>query len=392
MTDIKSHIQYIYDNAPAIHQIMQSAGVTPADIQTIDDLQKIPVTSKDKLQQMQEENPPFGGFVTVPIKKLQRIYLSPGPIYDPHGYGDDAAQEAAREAFTSAGFTDEDIVLNTFLYHMVPAGLLMDEALSTIGAAVVPTGPGNLEVQIKVILDLKVTAYVGTPSFLEMILAKAEEMGIPRLPLQKAFFSAEPYTPSQRQKFEGTYGMVTSQAYATADLGILAYEIPGKPGLYVPQNVIIQVCSPETGELLEEGQLGEVVVTSLSRTYALIRFGTGDLSILKTVTHEDGVTQKWLQGWMGRSGEAIKVRGMFLHPNALKAAAAAFPAVKQIQAIVGRDGARDTVVLHVISEGNVNTDDLLKAVKDAARLSIDSIEIVESIEGTRLIRDTRTFS
>ncbi len=391
MTDIQTHIQYIYDNAPAIRQIMQSVGVTPADIQTIDDLQKIPVTSKDKLQQMQQENPPFGGFVTVPIKKLQRIYLSPGPIYDPHGYGDAAAQEAAQEAFTSAGFTDEDIVLNTFLYHMVPAGLLMDEALSSIGATVVPTGPGNLEVQIKVILDLKATAYVGTPSFLEMILAKAEEMGIPRLPLQKAFFSAEPYTPSQRQKFEGTYGMVTSQAYATADLGILAYEIPGKAGLYVPQNVIIQVCSPETGELLAEGQLGEVVVTSLSRTYALIRFGTGDLSILKTVTHDNGTTQKWLQGWMGRSGEAIKVRGMFLHPNSLKAAAAAFPAVKQIQAVVGREGARDTVVLHVVAEGDINQDDLLKAVKDAARLSIDSVELVESIEGTRLIRDTRTF-
>lgn len=389
MTSIQSHIQYVYDNAPAIRGIMDEAGVNPADIHTPDDLQKIPVTSKDKLQQMQQENPPFGGFVTVPIKKLRRVYLSPGPIYDPHGYGDSAAQDAAKEAFTKAGFTDDDLVLNTFLYHMVPAGLLMDEALATIGATIIPMGPGNVEVQIKVIMDLQTTAYVGTPSFLEMILAKAEEMGISRLPIKKAFFSAEPYTPSQRQKFEGTYGMVTSQAYATADLGILAYEIPGKPGLYVPQNVIIQVCSPETGELLTEGELGEVVVTSLSHTYPLIRFGTGDLSIMKTVTHEDGTTQKWLQGWMGRSGEAIKVRGMFLHPNALRAASAAFPAIKQIQAVVGRDGARDTVTLHVV--GDVNPDELAKAVKETARLSIDSVKVVESIEGTRLVRDTRTF-
>lgn len=389
MASIQSHIQYVYDNSPAVRRIMDEAGVHPADIHTPDDLQKIPVTSKDKLQQMQQENPPFGGFVTVPIKKLQRIYLSPGPIYDPHGYGDSVAQDAAKEAFTKAGFTDDDLVLNTFLYHMVPAGLLMDEALATIGATVIPMGPGNVEVQIKVIMDLQATAYVGTPSFLEMILAKAEEMGISRLPIKKAFFSAEPYTPSQRQKFEGTYGMVTSQAYATADLGILAYEIPGKPGLYVPQNVMIQVCSPETGELLKEGELGEVVVTSLSHIYPLIRFGTGDLSIMKTVTHEDGTTQKRLQGWMGRSGEAIKVRGMFLHPNALRAAAAAFPAIKQIQAVVGRDGARDTVTLHVV--GNVNPDELAKAVKETARLSVDSVKVVESIEGTRLVRDTRTF-
>lgn len=389
---LNAHIQYVYDNAPAIRQIMDSAGVQPADIQTADDLQKIPVTSKDKLQEMQQANPPFGGFLAIPMKQLQRIYLSPGPIYDPHGVDDEVSMEAAREAFLNSGFTAEDIVLNTFLYHMVPAGLLMDEALIRMGATVVPMGPGNVEVQLKVIFDLQITAYVGTPSFLEMILAKAEEMGLPRLPLKKAFFSAEPYTPSQRQKFEGNYGMVTSQAYATADLGVLGYEIPGKQGLFVPHSIIIQVCNPQTGELLEEGQLGEVVVTHMSRTYPLIRFGTGDLSIMQTVTHEDGTTQKWLQGWMGRSGEAIKVRGMFLHPNSIKFAVAAFPMVKQIQAVVGRDGARDTVVLQIISEDSaLNTDSIAQAVREAARLTVDRVELVEKIEGTRLVRDTRTF-
>lgn len=392
MLDLNAHIQHAYDNAPAVRQIMDSVGVKPAEIQTPEDLQKIPVTSKDRLQQMQQENPPFGGFLAVPIKKLQRIYISPGPLYDPHGYGDEASQDAAKEAFERSGFTADDVVLNTFLYHMVPAGLLMDEAIATLGATIVPTGPGNIDIQLKVILDLNITAYVGTPSFLEMILAKAEEMGIKRLPLKKAFFSAEPYMPSQRQKFEGAYGLVTSQAYATADLGILAYEIPGKQGLYVPRSIIIQVCSPETGDLLEEGQLGEVVVTHMSRTYPMIRFGTGDLSIMQTVTHEDGTTQQMLKGWMGRSGEAIKVRGMFLHPNTIKQAAAIFPTVQQIQAVVGRDGARDSLILQIIcNDKTLNTDELAQKVSELARLNIDRVELVESIEGTRTIRDTRTF-
>jgi len=388
---VQQQIAHAYENAPAIKSIMDGAGVTPQDIQTVDDLAKIPVTSKDKLQEMQQEDPPFGGFITKPIHKLRRIYMSPGPIFDPEGFDDAAAAQSAKEAFTAATFGPEDIVINAFLYHMVPAGLLLDEGISQVGSTIVPMGPGNTDIQVMIMMKLGATAYAGTPSFLEMILDKAvNEMGIPKegLPLKKAFFSAEPYIPSQREKFEGEFGLVTSQGYATADLGIIGYEIPGKQGLYIPENLVVQVCDPQTGDLLEHGELGEVVVTTFNETYPLIRFGTGDLSIMDI---EDG--RRKLRGWMGRSGEAIKVRGMFLHPNSLKAAMASFSNVTKFQAVVGRDGARDTVTLQVIlSEGDIDGDVVKAAVKQAARLSINEVEVVDAVEGARIVRDARDFS
>lgn len=385
---VQKQVRHAYSNAPAIRQIMESAGVGPDDIQNVDDLARIPVISKDQLQSLQQENPPFGGFLAVPLQDLKRIYLSPGPIYDPHGYGEAAALQVATEAFTAAGFGAGDIVLNTFLYHMVPAGLLMDEAMDAIAATVVPLGPGNTDLQVKVIMDLGVTAYVGTPSFLQMIYAKISEFGIPleAVPLKKAFFSAEPFTPSQREEFAG-YGLSVSQAYATADLGIIAYERPGEQGLVVPQHLVVQVCDPQTGALLPEGELGEVVVTTFNNSYPLIRFGTGDLSIL-----DDHGDHKKLRGWMGRSGEAVKVRGMFLHPNALKQAAAGFPNIDTLQAVIGREGTRDTVTLQVVlREGNLDSEALKGAVKNAARLSIDEVQVVEQVEGSRVVRDTRRY-
>lgn len=392
---LREQIAHAYQNAPAFKKIMDDAGVKPADIQTVADLARIPITTKDRLQEMQQANPPFGGFLAVPIQQLQRIYISPGPIYDPHGFGDEAAENAAQEAFEQAGFTAEDIVINTFMYHMVPAGLLLDAVGRQIGATVVPMGPGNLEVQVKVIMDLGVTAYVGTTSFLQMIYDKAGEFGIPpeKLPLKKAFFTAELYTPAQRQKYEGDYKLITSQAYGTADLGIIGYEPPGVTGFYVPQNLIVQICDPQTGEELEYGQPGDVVVTTFNKTYPLIRFSPGDLSALEITTDKHGNPQRKLLGLLGRSGEAIKVRGMFLHPNALKKALASFPNIKTFQAVVGREGTRDTVTLHLVLEnGSIDTEAVAEAVKNAARLSVNAVEVVEQVEGTRLVRDTRTYN
>jgi phenylacetate-CoA ligase len=386
---LRQQISHAYANAPAIQQIMDAAGIKPDHIQNTGDLSKIPVTSKDKLQEMQQQNPPFGGFLGVPLKQLQRIYLSPGPIYDPEGMEDEAGQLAAKEAFSEAGFGGDDIVINAFLYHMVPAGLLLDSALRLVGATVVPLGPSNTEVHIKVMMDLKVTGYAGTPSFLELIYDKTIEMGIPAqaIPLKKAFFSAEPYTPSQREKFEKTYGLTTSQAYATADLGIIGYEKPGKAGLYIPQNLVVQVCDPQTGEELPNGELGEVVVTTLNPAYPLIRLGTGDLSIMDM----EGDARK-LRGWMGRSGEAVKVRGMFLHPNGIRIALAPYTNIQKWQAVVEREGSRDHVTLQVIlSEGSVDSEAIINAVSQATRLSLNGVEVVEAVEGSRLIRDARKF-
>lgn len=386
---IRQHIEQAYTNAPAIRRILDEAGVKPSDIQTVDDLGRLPVTSKDRLVELQQANPPFGGFLGVPMAELTRIYISPGPIYDPQGIHDEIAAQSAKEALSEMGFSADDLVLNTFMYHLVPAGLLLDESVRMLGATVIPTGPGNTEIQIKIILDLKVTAYIGTPSFLELIYEKAEQMGIPALPIKKAFFTAEPYRPSQREIFEGKYKLVTGQAYTTADLGIIGYEKPGEAGLIVPQNLIVQICDPETGEILENGSLGEVVVTSLSPVYPLTRFGTGDLSILDI----DANGRRRLRGWLGRSGDAIKVRGMFLHPNALQGAIGAFPNIQKFQAVIGRDGARDVVTLQIIlSEGEIDEKALIQAVEVASRLSVNRVEVVNEIEGSRLVRDTRSYN
>jgi phenylacetate-CoA ligase len=389
---LREQVAHAYENAPALRHLMEQAGVLPQDIQTLADLAQIPVLSKDKIQQMQQANPPFGGLLAVPVHHLRRVFVSPGPIYDPQGFTEEALWECAEEAILAANLSEEDVTLNTFMYHLVPAGLIFEEAMHRVGVTVIPMGPGNIEMQIKAMLDLPITAYMGTPSFLEMIYEKAKTEGIGPLPLKKAFFSAEMYTPAQRAFFEGECGLITAQAYATAEMGLIAYERPGQSGLYVPQQMIVQVCSPETGEPLPEGQLGEVVVTTFNRAYPILRFGTGDLSILESETDADGHTRSKLLGLMGRSGEAIKVRGMFLHPNAIRKGAAAFRNIKKIQAVIGREGSRDTIALQVVlNEGDLDTHALATAVSQAARLSVDQVQIVEQIEGTRTVRDTRTF-
>jgi phenylacetate-CoA ligase len=390
MTDqnqrLRDHLQYAYDNAPAVKALFDNAGLSPADVTTVDDLTKLPIISKDEFSSMQQNNLPFGGWLAVPLEKLERIYISPGPIYDPHGPGTEALLDDATVTLEAAGFDASDIVINAFLYHMVPAGLLFDDALKRAGATVVPLGPGNTEVHVKVMLDLGVTGYVGTPSFLSIILDKATEMGVPReaLKLQKAFFSAEPYPPSLKAKFEGDYGLETGQAYATADLGVIAYQLHGEEGFDFPQNQIVELVDPDTGQRVEEGTPGEIVVTKFDSTYPLLRFGTGDMGVMIPGTGR-------LFGLVGRSGEAVKVRGMFLHPNQLNFVANNVPGVEKLQAIITRDGARDMVALKVLSSGEVNTEIVQAALQQAARLSVNDIEVVEALDQPDIIVDQRAW-
>ena len=390
MTDLnqrlQDHLQYAYENAPAVQNIFDEAGLTPSDIQTVEDLTKLPITSKNDFSAMQQANPPFGGWVAVAPDTLKRIYISPGPIYDPHGVGTESLTEDAAETLSASGFGATDIVINAFLYHMVPAGLWFDEALQRVGATVVPVGPGNSDVHIKVLLDLGVTGYVGTPSFLSIILDKIESMNIPReaLKLKKAFFSAEPYPASLRARFEGEYGLQTHQAYATADLGVIAYQVFGEEGFVIPTNQIVELVDPNTGELVEDGTPGEVVVTKFDTTYPLLRFGTGDMAVMIPGTGQ-------LRGLVGRSGEAIKVRGMFLHPNQLRFVVANMPNVEDMQAIITRTGVRDNVHLNVIASGDIDEDKLKGALQQAARLSVNAVEFVESFEQEGVIVDLRTW-
>ncbi len=379
-TRIREHIAYAYQNAPAIKAIMDKAGVTPEEIPTVDDLAKIPVTHKDDLVRMHEENPPFGGFLAVDIDTLPRIYISPGPIYDPQPY-DPVVAESGLAAFKQVGFGKGDRVINTFMYHLTPAGLLIDEALRALEATVIPTGPGNTDLQIKMIMDLGASGYAGTPSYLMTLLDRMAEMGIPKeaVPLKKALFSAEPYTPSQRARFENEYGMVTTSAYGTADLGFVGYTKPNVQGFCIVSHVFLQICNPQSGEPLPVSEMGEIVATVFNRGYPLIRFGTGDLGILaETPSPECGGQQ--LLGLFGRTGEAVKVRGMFLHPNQMNMAKKQFPEIKHMQAIITRPANKDVITLRIeLKEGaqdNQLAERMKEFVRNAVRLRIDHVEIV----------------
>lgn len=397
---IRELVTYAYEHAPAVTRILDDAGVSPLDVQSAADLGKIPVTSKDRLVELHHADPPFGGFLGVDPADLPRIYISPGPIFDPAPSNPDGA-EAALEPFRYVGFGRGDRVLNTFMYHLVPAGILLDEALRACGATVVPTGPGNTELQIMAMRALNVTGFVGQPSYLMTILDKCAEMGIAKegVTIRKALFSAEPYTPAQRARFEGEYGMKTTSGYGTADLGLIAYTMDGLQGFAVLDTVFMQVCDPQTGAPLPDGEVGEVVVTSFNKAYPLIRFGTGDLGVMSPVPDPKTNGRQHLLGLFGRSGEAVKVRGMFMHPNQVRMALGRFAGtVTGAQAIITRPDNRDVVHFKVELADGTNAaglDELIRqAVEATTRLRIDSVEFVRAGElqsGGRVVVDERIW-
>jgi len=370
-------VQHAYTNAPAVQKIFDDAGIKPTDIQGVADLEGVPVTSKDKLAQLQGASPPFGGFLAADPKSLKHIFLSPGPLYEPHG-AEKALVRTAVAVFRRAGFKGGDIVLNTLSYHLVPAGLLLDAALQTIGACVVPSGVGNTELQVKMLLDLRVNGYVGTPSFLMTIIKKAEEMGLAfpaRFALQHALFTAEPYPPSLRAQFEGVYGLQTTNVYGTAELGFLAYDDETKFALQIAEGVIVEIVDPASGKRLGVREPGEVVVTTFNETYPLVRLGTGDMAV-----YTDDSFQRLVL--VGRVGEAVKVRGMFVHPNQLRFAMSQFPAIVRLQGIVTRpDNVRDAFTLKVelapeVADRAALGQDFGEAVRELCRVSVDKIEFV----------------
>jgi phenylacetate-CoA ligase len=398
MQRLQTQIAFAYEHTPAVRLIMEGAGVKPSDIHTTADLGKIPVTSKDKLIEMQQANPPFGGFLAVNLDTLPRIYISPGPIYDPQRPNE--AAEGGVEALRIAGFGKGDRVINTFMYHLTPAGLLMDEGLRVVGSTVIPTGPGNTEMQVMLIDTLKVTGYVGTPSFLATLFDTAIKFGYdPKaMTLKKAFLTAEPYPPSMRARFEGEYGMKTTNAYGTADLGFIGFSVGDAPGFCISEDVYLEIADPKTGQPLPVGEVGEIVATTFNNTYALVRFGTGDLGSLSPAPHAACEGRQQLTGLYGRSGDAIKVRGMFLHPNQIGMAVAKVPEIKHAQAVITRVGNRDHVSMRVQlkpEHAAAAIGEVLKQhIQISARLKVDEVLVVEAgviDPAQRIVRDERKW-
>ena len=402
MTDKLTHIlEHAYANAPAVRTIFDQAGLKPGDVRSASDLDQVPVTSKDRLVEMQQANPPFGGFLAVPIEKLQHIFFSPGPLYEPHA-GESAVMDTIREMFPIAGFTPGDVVINTFGYHLIPTGLALDQTFREMGATVIPAGVGNAELQVKMMLDLKVSGYVGTPSWLMALIQKAEESGLDfrkAFALKKTLLSAEPLPPAMRQTLVEKYGLRVANAYGTAELGFLAYNIEGGLAMRLLETSIVQVVNPETGQSVGAGETGEVVVTTFNETYPLIRLGTGDLAM-----NVDPAPGKSRQGeraiiLVGRVGDAVKVRGMFVHPNQLRFAVGGVAGAAKFQAIVTRPENRDEFTLRIaLSDESADrpalTETLSAAIQSTCRVKVDRVEFVSAQEvgdNAGIILDQRTW-
>jgi phenylacetate-CoA ligase len=323
------------------------AAVDPSSVASRAALAKLPITRKSELVELQKAQPPFGGLNATPLSGLARIFMSPGPIYDPEGRRPDF-WHAARTLF-AAGIRPGDVVLNCFSYHLTPAGSMFETGLHHLGCAVIPGGVGQTELQARAIADLQPSAYVGTPSFLKLILEKCDELGLASGSIRRALVSGEAFMPVVRS-FLVARGIEGYQAYGTADLGLVAYETEAREGLVVNEDTILEIVRPGTGDLLPDGEVGEVVVTNFSADYPLVRFATGDLSAVLAGRSPCGRTNVRIKGWMGRADQTTKVRGMFVHPHQV-AEVLRRHGLARGRLVVGNEAGEDRMTLHIESAG-----------------------------------------
>ncbi len=327
------------------------AGVDPREISSRKALAQLPVLRKSGLKALQEEDLPFGGFVAVEPGRLSRLFLSPGPIFDAEGTGDDPWRAA--RALYAAGIRAGHVVQNCFGYHLTPGAWMIDGAARKIGCAVIPAGVGQIEQQIEIIRALAPDAYTGTPSFLRMIVEKALEASLDISNLKRALLAAEALPPSLRGWFrEHGIGTVL-QWYGTADVGLIAYESTAMEGMILDEELILEIVRPGTGEPVSDGEVGEVVVTSFNPAYPLIRFATGDLSAVLPGISPCGRTNVRIRGWLGRADQTTKVRGMFVHPEQVAEVAKRFPQVRRARLVVEGERADDRMTLKCELDGDV---------------------------------------
>src|SRR5512135_3690153 len=320
MAALPQQVAHAKKNAPGFARIF--AEIDPAQVSSRAALARLPVTRKSDLADLQKAMPPLGGLNATPRDKLAKIFVSPGPIYDAEGHGKDWWRTA--RGLYAGGFRAGDLVVNTFAYHFTPAGSMLESGALALGCTVVPSGVGQTEMQAAAIGGLGVNAFIGTPSFLKLIVDKADELKLDISCLKKAMVGAE-YLPPALRKSMRERGVRVMQLYATADLGHIAYETASadgdvNEGMVLDEGVLIEIVRPGTGDPVPAGEVGEVVVTTLVTTaYPLIRFGTGDLSALLSESASTpspcGRTNIRLRGWLGRADQTTKVKGMFVHPS-----------------------------------------------------------------------------
>lgn len=383
-------------NSPAFAQIL--ANVNPEAITTRQALATLPVTRKSELHALQKEQranggDPFGGFSTLAYgAKLPRIFASPGPIYEPEGKAIDYWRMA--RAIYASGFRSGELIHNCFSYHFVPAGSMMETGAHALGCSVFPGGTGQTEQQVQAIADLKPAGYIGTPSFLKIILEKAAELGVALPSLKKAMFGGEAFPPSLRDWYLAN-GIDGYQCFATADLGLIAYETSAREGLILDEGVLVEIVRPGTGDPVAEGEVGELVVTSMNPDYPLIRFGTGDLTAVLPGHCPTGRTNTRIKGWMGRADQTTKIRGMFVHPGQVDTIAKRFPEVAKARLVVSGEMANDqmTLKVEVAQASSELSNKVSEAIRDVTKLrgQVELVEVGSLPNDGKVIEDARSY-
>ncbi|MEZ7815644.1 MAG: AMP-binding protein [Burkholderiaceae bacterium] len=388
-------VAHAQTNTGAFADILK--GVDATGVNSLAALAQLPVTRKHELlarQQAGRAADAFGGFSTLVYgKDMPHVFASPGAIYEPEGNTPDYWRTA--RALYGAGFRAGELIHNCFSYHFTPAGSMMDCAARAMGCTVFPGGIGQTEQQVTAMAELKPAGYIGTPSFLRIILDKAAEMGIALPSVTKALVSGEALPPSLRAWFKDR-GIAVYQCYATADVGLIAYETSALEGMVIDEGVIVEIVRPGTGEPVPEGDVGELVITTLNPAYPLIRFGTGDLSAVLSGSCPTGRTNKRITGWMGRADQTTKVRGMFVHPGQVNDVMRKFPELTgRARLVVTGAMANDAMSLHVEAESISASllERLGTAVRETTKLRAD---IVAAAPGSlpndgKVIEDARSY-
>lgn len=334
----------------------------------LSDLSRLPVRRKSEFITLQKQSPPLGDMNVTPVDQMSHLFASPGPIYEPDVSEGDYWR-FGRSLFAS-GFRKGDLIHNTFSYHLTPAGFMAESGARALGCPVIAAGTGQTELQLQAIAHLQPSAYIGTPSFLRILLEKAADNNL-SLSFTKALVSGEAFPPALAQQFSDTYGIHGFQCYATADVGLIAYETSAREGLVIDEHVIVEIVRPGTGDVVPDGEVGEVVVTSLNAHYPMIRFATGDLSMKLSGQSPCGRTNQRLKGWMGRADQTAKVRGMFVQPSQINQISQKLGGLKCRMVITRDADLRDVMTLQI------------ETPESAGNIADNAIETVRSVTGLR---------
>lgn len=373
--------------------------VDPQQVSNRAALAQLPVTRKSSLKELQQAALPFGGLNTTPTAKLSRIFMSPGPIFDPEGRGDDWWRYA--RPFHALGVRAGDLIQNCFAYHFTPAGLMVEGGAAKLGCPVIPAGIGQTEMQVQALSLLKPRVYAGTPSFLKIIIEKANEMGADISSLQMALVGAEALPPSLRQWLNEHGVPFVLQTYGSADIGNIAYETlsDGKvnPGMVLDESLLLEIVRPGTGDPLPDGEVGEIVITSFNPDYPLIRFATGDMSAVLPGVSPCGRTNKRIRGWLGRADQTTKVRAMFVHPSQVAEIARRHPLIAKARLVVSGEMANDEMTLHCEvrdpDAALVEVNAIVASIRDITKLrgDVKLLPIGSLPNDGKVIEDARTY-